>query len=113
MAWGVSSAREWATQDFVGARAGPVWAEVWHIATANDFYAGQIHNDAELMNVLATSDDLEMKLRRLSSLIYEANHGDAAGAAAMLAISNPHILPYPHREGRSRGSSAKGIIAKL
>jgi hypothetical protein len=59
------------------------------MATEIDFKVGNIGTDAELMSLLATSDYLEMKLRRLASLIYESNHGDSHGAAAMLAVATP------------------------
>ena len=38
---------------------------------------------------LATDDNLEIKLRRLSSYVYETRTGDQVGAASMLAVQPP------------------------
>ena len=38
---------------------------------------------------MATDDNLEIKLRRLSSFVYETRTGDRVGAASMLAIQPP------------------------
>ena len=86
---GVGSTREWVKQDYNCPKVGAAWTDVWHMATEIDFKVGKIQSDTELMHVLVTSDDMEMKLRRLASLIYESNHGDAHGAAAMLAVATP------------------------
>ena len=59
------------------------------MATRADSIISGSDNPAQLAEVLANSDELEVELRRLGAHVYEARTGDRQGAASMLAVKAP------------------------
>ena len=85
---GALSTRDYLIQNFPGTREGPVFTDMWTLATAVDFKL-DVPTEAERQRVLNTDDTVEMSLRRLASFIYERRTKDSVGAAHMLAMAAP------------------------
>ena len=86
---GAASTREWVDRNFHGDRTGGTWIDMWNLASEVDFELDQEASDAAIFQRLATSDGLEIRLRRLASFLYEARTHDRTGALQMLAIAPP------------------------
>ena len=90
---GSDTVREWLSQSYVGSRAqNPEWTSLWALAVQIDYELGEVKDAAQLLNLLGTSDTLEISLRHLSAFIYEKRTSDRAGAAHMRAITAPGSL---------------------
>ena len=86
---GATSVRDWLSRCFEGPRRSVRWWDVWSVATRADSIISSSDNPAQLADVLANSDELEVELRRLAAHVYEARTGDRQGAASMLAVKAP------------------------
>ena len=86
---GATSVRDWLSRCFEGPRRSARWWDIWSVATQADSIISSSDNPAQLADVLANSDELEVELRRLAAHVYEARIGDRQGAASMLAVKAP------------------------
>jgi hypothetical protein len=62
---------------------------LWPLAATADFKLSRTQNDAELLHLLSTDDQLEISLRQISAAIFEKRTGDTRGARRMRAIRTP------------------------
>ena len=86
---GSASVREWLSANFQGSKQGSQWLDLWNSATEVDFAMAACGGADAQLRRLATDDNMEIKLRRLSAHVYETRTGDRVGAAHMLAIQPP------------------------
>ena len=86
---GAATIRDWLNTQFGGVRTTDQWEDLWNAATNVDFLVGETTSDLALMQLLATNDQIEIALRRLSAYIYEHRTGDKSGARSMLAVAAP------------------------
>ena len=87
---GYQSIRAWVNDQFpLDKRSLPQYAEMFTSATQVDFSAANCKNEAALMKLLATSDQLEIELRKLASFVHSRRTGDRQAALHMLAIRPP------------------------
>ena len=73
---GSSTAREWLSANFSGSKASSQWLDLWILASEDDYAMSQCGGPEAQLRRLATDDDLVIKLRRLSSYVYETRTGD-------------------------------------
>jgi len=68
---GFRSVRDWLTHSYSGSRKGPLWTDLWHVATAADFSIQKAASvsEAEAFRVINSDDNLELGLRRLASQV--------------------------------------------
>ena len=87
---GYQSIRAWVNDQFpLDKRSLPQYAKMFTSATQVDFSAANCKNEAALMKLLATSDQLEIELRKLASFVHSRRTGDKQAALHMLAIRPP------------------------
>ena len=86
---GSATVREWLAANFSGSKQSSTWLDLWNLATEVDFAMSQCGGAEQQLRRLATDDNMEIKMRRLSSYIYETRTGDRVGAASMLALQPP------------------------
>ena len=86
---GSLSTRDYLMQNFVGNRDGPVWTDLWTLASTIDFKLEGAQSEEARNAILASDDVVEMGLRRLAAFIYERRTRDSVGAAHMLAVTAP------------------------
>ena len=86
---GSANTREWLSSNFSGSKQSSQWLDLWNLATEVDYAMSQCQGAEQQLRRLATDDNLEIKLRRLSAHVYETRTGDRVGAAPMLAIQPP------------------------
>ena len=91
---GVSSVRQWVNDQHpaMEQRQGAAYQDLFTAATIIDFELAGCQDESVLMHRLATSDTLEIQLRKLGSFIYLRRTKDRAGAARMLGIRAPGTM---------------------
>ena len=86
---GYANIRAYLQNDYQGSKDGGVWVDIWNQATLLDARVKQCGTSRAVTEMLATADEAEIFLRRLSALFYEKRTKDTAGAQHMLAIAPP------------------------
>ena len=88
---GVTSLRAWVLDLFpVQTRDGnPSFADLFTGATQADFELAPCKSELEIIQKLATSDSLEITMRKFASFIYQKRTHDKQGAQHMLGIRAP------------------------
>ena len=81
--------REWVDFAFSSTKGSELWIELWDRAAPIDYELAKFTNNEDLIAFLASSDTMEMNLRRLASKKYLARTGDRSGAQHMLALQAP------------------------
>lgn len=96
---GVSSVRQWVNEQHptLEQKGSPQYQDLFMTATIIDFELADCRTEGMLMAKLATSDALEIHLRRLGAFIYMRRTRDKTGANRILGIrapgSNTDIAP--------------------
>jgi len=96
---GVNSVRQWVNEQHpsLEQKSSPQYQDLFMTATIIDFELAECKTEGMLMAKLATSDALEIHLRRLGAFIYLRRTRDKAGANRILGIrapgSNTDIAP--------------------
>ena len=75
---GATGVRDWLSTWYSSAVSDPEWGDIWNAAVSVDMALAGSLNDAELQQRLATSDQLELHLRRLGSWVYKRRTHDKA-----------------------------------
>eukprot|EP00434_Breviolum_minutum_P028305 symbB.v1.2.025042.t1/scaffold2409.1/size79984/10 len=88
---GVSSVRQWVNEQHAGleAKSTTQFQDLFTAATIIDFELAGCRSESELMAKLATSDTLEIHLRKLGAFIYYRRTKDKTGANRMLGVRAP------------------------
>lgn len=88
---GVSSVRQWVNEQHAGLEAKNTasFQDLFLAATIIDFELTGCRSENELMAKLATSDTLEIHLRKLGAFIYYRRTKDKTGANRMLGVRAP------------------------
>ena len=88
---GVGSVRQWVNEQHAGldAKSTTQFQDLFTAATIIDFELAGCKTESELMARLATSDTLEIHLRKLGAFIYFRRTKDKTGANRMLGIRAP------------------------
>ena len=88
---GVSSVRQWVNEQHAGLEAKNTtqFQDLFMAATIIDFELADCKTEAELMSRLATSDTLEIHLRKMGAFIYYRRTKDKTGANRMLGLRAP------------------------
>ena len=88
---GVGSVRQWVNEQHAGleAKSSTQFQDLFTAATIIDFELAGCRSESELMAKLATSDTLEIHLRKLGAFIYYRRTKDKTGANRMLGIRAP------------------------
>ena len=88
---GVSSVRQWVNEQHAGleAKSTSQFQDLFTAATIIDFELAGCRSEGELMSRLATSDTLEIHLRKLGAFIYFRRTKDKTGASRMLGVRAP------------------------
>eukprot|EP00438_Fugacium_kawagutii_P036017 Skav207006 [mRNA] locus=scaffold1554:6879:10419:- [translate_table: standard] len=88
---GVASVRQWVNEQHTGleSRNTSQYQDLFTAATIIDFELADCQSEALLMSRLATSDTLEIQLRKLGSFIYYRRTKDKNGAMRMLGVRAP------------------------
>ena len=88
---GVSSVRQWVNEQHAGleAKSSTQFQDLFTAATIIDFELAGCRTETELMARLATSDTLEIHLRKLGAFIYYRRTKDKTGANRMLGLRAP------------------------
>lgn len=88
---GVGSVRQWVNEQHAGleAKSSTQFQDLFTAATIIDFELAGCRSESELMARLATSDTLEIHLRKLGAFIYFRRTKDKTGANRMLGIRAP------------------------
>ena len=91
---GVASVRQWVNDQHpaMEQRQGAAYQDLFTAATIIDYELAGCQNESSLMHRLATSDTLEIQLRKLGSFIYLRRTKDKAGALRMLGIRAPGTM---------------------
>ena len=76
---GSSGVRDWFNSQYGHtSKSSPQWIELWNIATQADFELTGL-DEQRTLEKLASSDSLEIGLRRLAAFVYEQKTHDKAG----------------------------------
>lgn len=88
---GVSSVRQWVNEQHPGVEQKNTaqYQDLFMAATIIDFEVADCRNESMLMHKLASSDSLEIHLRKLGAFIYYRRTKDKTGANRMLGIRAP------------------------
>ena len=88
---GVGSVRQWVNEQHAGleAKNTPQFQDLFMAATIIDFELAGCKTEVDLMAKLATSDTLEIHLRKLGAFIYYRRTKDKTGANRMLGVRAP------------------------
>ena len=88
---GVASLRAWVLDMFpVGMRDNnPMFQEMFSSATQADFDLAECKTEFALLQRLATSDNLEITMRKFAAFIYQKRSRDRSGAQHMLGVRAP------------------------
>ncbi len=88
---GVSSVRQWINEQHAGleAKSTAQFQDLFMAATIIDFELADCKTEMELMSRLATSDTLEIHLRKMGAFIYYRRTKDKTGANRMLGLRAP------------------------
>ena len=88
---GNTSVRDFVNHSFAGDRTSHVWRDLWVLAQEVDVSLAAVapNGDGAIFHLLATSDTIEMSLRRIAAYIYEERTRDYVGAAHMQGIVPP------------------------
>lgn len=91
---GVASVRQWVNDQHpaMEQRQGAAYQDLFTAATIIDYELAGCQNESSLMHRLATSDTLEIQLRKLGSFIYLRRTKEKAGALRMLGIRAPGTM---------------------
>ena len=86
---GVGNIREWLNMRYAGTKsnANMEWVDLWNAASELDFML--TGDPATDLQVLATSDGAEIRLRRLAAYAHYLRTGDLTSATHFLAIEPP------------------------
>lgn len=69
----------------------PTYQDLFTKATIIDYELADCRSDSSIMHKLATSDMLEIQLRKLGSFVYLRRTTDGAGAQRMLGVRAPGV----------------------
>ena len=88
---GVSSVRQWVNEQHptLEQKSSPQYQDLFTTATIVDFEVAGCHTEGMLMQKLATSDALEIHLRKLGAFIYLRRTKDKTGANRILGVKAP------------------------
>ena len=88
---GVGSVRQWVNEQHAGLEAKNTTAfqDLFMAATIIDFELASCRSESQVMAKLATSDTLEIHLRKLGAFIYYRRTKDKTGANRMLGVRAP------------------------
>ena len=88
---GVGSVRQWVNEQHAGleAKSSSQFQDLFTAATIIDFELAGCRSESEVMAKLATSDTLEIHLRKLGAFIYFRRTKDKTGANRMLGVRAP------------------------
>ena len=88
---GVSSVRQWVNEQHptLEQKSSPQYQDLFTTATIIDFEVANCRTEGMLMQKLATSDALEIHLRRLGAFIYLRRTKDKTGANRILGVKAP------------------------
>eukprot|EP00435_Cladocopium_sp_Y103_P042893 s2492_g12.t1 len=88
---GVSSVRQWVNEQHptLEMKATTQYQDLFMAATIIDFELADCKSEQSLMHKLATSDSLEIHLRKLGAFIYYRRTKDKTGAQRMLGVRAP------------------------
>ena len=88
---GVTSVRQWVNEQHPGLeqKSSPQYQDLFTTATIVDYEVADCRTEGMLMQKLATSDALEIHLRKLGAFIYLRRTKDKTGANRILGIKAP------------------------
>ena len=88
---GVSSVRQWVNEQHptLEQKSSPQYQDLFTTATIIDFEVADCRSEGMLMQKLATSDALEIHLRKLGAFIYLRRTKDKTGANRILGVKAP------------------------
>lgn len=88
---GVTSVRQWVNEQHPGLeqKSSPQYQDLFTTATIIDYEVADCRTEGMLMQKLATSDALEIHLRKLGAFIYLRRTKDKTGANRILGIKAP------------------------
>lgn len=88
---GVASVRQWVNEQHptLEQKQSPTYQDLFMAATIIDYELADCRAESTLMHKLATSDTLEIHLRKLGSFIYFRRAKDKTGAQRMLGVRVP------------------------
>ena len=88
---GVASVRQWVNEQHptLEQKQSPTYQDLFTTATIIDYELADCRSESSIMHKLATSDMLEIQLRKLGSFVYLRRTKDRAGAQRMLGVRAP------------------------
>lgn len=88
---GVASVRQWVNKQHptLEQKQSPTYQDLFTTATIIDYELADCRSESSIMHKLATSDMLEIQLRKLGSFVYLRRTKDRAGAQRMLGVRAP------------------------
>ena len=89
---GCASVRDWLLANFGGDKSSHVWKDLWTLAQQADFQIAAANGQggyAGVMQLLSSSDSLELALRRLASYKHQERTGDIRAAAHIQGTQPP------------------------
>ncbi len=88
---GVASVRQWVNEQHpsLEQKQSPSYQDLFTAATVIDFELADCRSESAIMHKLATSDSLEIQLRKLGAFVYLRRTKDRAGAQRMLGVRAP------------------------
>lgn len=88
---GVASVRQWMNEQHptLEQKQSPTYQDLFTTATIIDYELADCRSESSIMHKLATSDMLEIQLRKLGSFVYLRRTKDRAGAQRMLGVRAP------------------------
>ncbi len=90
---GSASVRQWVNEQHptIEQKQTPGYQDLYSAATIIDFELAECKTESAVMHKLATSDTLEIHLRKLASFVYYRRTKDKTGANRMLGVRAPGI----------------------
>ena len=90
---GSASVRQWINEQHpsIEQKQTPGYQDLYSAATIIDFELAECKSESAVMHKLATSDTLEIHLRKLASFVYFRRTKDKTGANRMLGVRAPGI----------------------
>ena len=88
---GVASVRQWVNEQHptLEQKQSAAYQDLFTTATIIDYELAECRSESSIMHKLATSDMLEIQLRKLGSFVYLRRTKDRAGAQRMLGVRAP------------------------
>ncbi len=88
---GVASVRQWVNEQHpsLEQKQSPSYQDLFTAATIIDFELADCRSESSIMHKLATSDSLEIQLRKLGAFVYLRRTKDRAAAQRMLGVKAP------------------------